>query len=181
MSSAAAIAFEIDNYKKTNIPFVVHGTGSNSGGGAGLKKQHIWSLDNLPWFDKKYLRAWDERTPKIACGPTLWAEGFIQVSKLNNLKTNFNFSYLYALCLHQSFRLITEINPMIQEKGNLFIKSFTYLKITFYYLKFGLLRTNAAIESLIISRFSLLSKFIYVANLDGPLEAIEYIKNKNTK
>ncbi len=177
MSSAVAIANLIDSYYLTNVPYLISGTGASSGGGSGVRKKHNWKLSEAPWFEKKYISKWDKRTPKIACGPTLWAEGYLQVTKETGKDYKFNHAHLYAKCLHQDAGTFLEIKKIILEDDSFVYSVKMFLLVFLSYNKIFFERLKAFTENIIYQKFSFSFYYKYEKNINCPTSVIKHLEN----
>lgn len=99
MANSIALSFFAKRFVHFDFPLIIAGTGYQSTGGAGARKQHIGRIEDIPHLPKSTSIYWDSRIPKIWTGQTIWAESAIKAINAlgrSDLESEFNFNYLYA-------------------------------------------------------------------------------------
>lgn len=180
MAAAALIALCTKNTHIANQPFFISGTAGGSAGGKGVQKQHSWSLKEVPWFEKKYIEAWNKNTPEIACGPTLWAEGVLQAYALVNIKPNINWIYLYARTMIEGKLSIKYIVYKAKRNNDLPYSQYTFILILFFYIfKFYVKRAISFFENLSYMIFGFSWNGNSFKECKSPMHAVNLIKQQS--
>lgn len=174
MSSAIAIALSCDTFVSTNSCFFVSGTGDNSGGGSGVRREHIWKIKDVPWFSDKFIKAWPDSIIDVACGPTLWASSVVSIlkdKKRQDLLHKFNYAYLHAKCVHVNLDLIPIIMDLLIKNNHGRVPVTMILFIIFNYIKFFLERISSLIENVLSFYFSTTMSYKYWKGVKTPIQA----------
>jgi glycosyltransferase involved in cell wall biosynthesis len=174
MSSAIAIVLSCDTFVSTNACFFVSGTGDNSGGGSGVRREHIWKIKDVPWFSDKFIKAWPDSIIDVACGPTLWASSVVSIlkdRKRQDLLNKFNYAYLHAKCAHVDFGLIPIIIAFLIKKNHNHVPIILVLSIIFNYIKFLLKRFFSLVENIMSFYFSTTMHYKYWKDIKSPIQA----------
>jgi len=177
MASASLIALHVPSFHRSSLPFFVSGTAGGSAGGKGVEKRHKWKLENTPWFDKKYIDRWHINTPRVASGPTLWAEGVLQSYDTFGRKPLLNWSALYARVLAEGSISFRELSTFISKNEDLMRCNTIYLAIiVWYFLGYQIKRSVSFLENLTY----LLLGFSWRGNIygrcDSPVEVVKLIR-----
>lgn len=180
MSSAVLIASSIKFFYVSNIPFLISGTAGGSAGGKGVKKEHKWSLEDVPWFDKKYINQWNKFTPRVACGPTLWAESALQALKLLKKKEHINWYVLYSKAIieggvsHREILRLAKINDNLSNSSTIIV-----LMVNYYLIINQLKRFFSLIDNISYAIFHASFYGSVYGKCKNPLEAVELIKSRD--
>lgn len=179
MAAAALLALSTKNIHIANQPFFISGTAGGSAGGKGVQKQHSWDLDEVPWFEKEYIQAWNKNTPDIACGPTLWAEGVLQAHNAAKIKPDINWIYLYARTMIEGKLPIKHILNKAEKNTDLSYSKFILLMVIFFYiLKFHVKRAISFLENLSYLIFGLSWNGRSYRKCESPSHAVKIIRGQ---
>jgi hypothetical protein len=179
MAAAALLALSTKNIHIANQPFFISGTAGGSAGGKGVQKQHSWDLDEVPWFEKEYIQAWNKNTPDIACGPTLWAEGVLQAHNAVKIKPDINWIYLYARTMIEGKLPIKHILNKAEKNTDLSYSKFILLMVIFFYiLKFHVKRAISFLENLSYLIFGLSWNGRSFRKCESPSHAVNIIRGQ---
>lgn len=99
-----------------DYPIFLPGTAKGSGGGLGVKHEHIWNLTSCKWVDNRHIQNWSNYSPRFATGITLWAECFLQTG------TILNKSYLEYFNINRYFARLLVFNSNLFKYNVFFIK-----------------------------------------------------------
>jgi hypothetical protein len=102
LAGAIATASVAEKIAVVNYPIFISGTGAGSGGGLGIAKRHVGSLEDWPHLPKASITRWSSLVPRLFLGQTIWAEDVVQALNAmghGDLLQEFNIPLLHASCL----------------------------------------------------------------------------------
>lgn len=149
MASSALLALTLSSFHRVNLPFFVSGTAAGSAGGKGVSKRHKWKLEETPWFDKKYLSDWHVKTPRVACGPSLWAEGILQAHAVVGRNASLNWPALYGRVLAADGFSVESLITMAKMNKSEKSLALNGVLILWYFIKYQAKRFVSLLDNLI--------------------------------
>jgi hypothetical protein len=177
MACSTLLALTLESFHQANLPFFISGTARGSAGGKGVSKQHKWKLEDVPWFDKKYLAKWHAETPQIACGPSLWAEGVLQAHEAIGRKAPLNWSALYARVLATDGFATKSLSKMAKMSKSTQAPVVNLVLILLYYLRYQAKRSVSLLENLTFLMTGLSWSGKVYGHCASPIDVVRIIRS----
>jgi glycosyltransferase involved in cell wall biosynthesis len=101
ISSSVNLCFFVKRYCSVNIPVIINGASSMTGGGV-LKMGGIVDLKKVSFISQEDIDNWEKTIPPIWCGPYAWPNSGIKTLKYlkkDDLISNINFDYFLAFAV----------------------------------------------------------------------------------
>ena len=131
ISNGIALCKYLKNYIYVDLPLITSGQCVSSAGGKGAQGEHYAEIDQVKQLPENCASDWNYKIPFYWSGKTIYAESVsksLQSMGMVEELNNFNYEYLYAVCLVFDWRYKERIFTSIKSNTSL-------LKITtiFFY------------------------------------------------
>lgn len=106
MSSSVALSLFCSIGYLHEIPFIINGVSSNSGGGMGAKGKHVGKLESAYGLTVQHIAQWPTEVPQFWSGGTVWSASLITTLKnlgFDDLIKRLNINRIYAHIIAQHF------------------------------------------------------------------------------
>ncbi|WP_084144447.1 glycosyltransferase [Ferrimonas kyonanensis] len=119
MSSSVLLAKKTEFGVKYDMPFIINGVSSNSGGGLGARGKHKGKLEDGYGLSRKDIEEWPNNVPRFWSGGTVWAASFqITLSKVEkDSDVLLNESALAAYCIVFHHKLALSLGKPFLKKN----------------------------------------------------------------